>query len=235
MEEYKVLIVTGVIFLIFTIAGLARGLIKTVFATFALVAALLIASAVGPQVGKFLTHTMIYESVYDKVQEGISEEIKGKVDLQVSEQMEYINDLPLPESIRKGMAENNNSDIYDVLKVDVFADYVAGYIAALVTNTVAYILTFIAAYILIRLIELFARGLKEIPVIGSLDRLLGMLFGAFNGLMVIWLAFIVITMFCTADWARSILMEVDHTPILKMLYEHNYFFSIIKNITKILF
>ena len=235
MTEYKVLVVTALIFVVFTLVGLARGLIKTLFATFALAAALLIAATLGPQVGKFLAQTVVYDSIYHKAEKSISEELRERTDMQVSDQIAWIDELPLPEQLRTGMIENNHKDVYEALGIHVFAEYVAGYLASLVTNILAYILTFLVAFILIRLLELVCQGLKEIPVLGMLDRVAGMLLGAFNGVMVIWLGFIILTMFCATTWGQQLLMEIEQTPILKTLYAHNYFMRIVQNISQLFF
>lgn len=59
-----------------------------------------------------------------------------------NQQIELIEEMALPQSIRDALLENNNSEIYSVLGVDKFQDYVAGYIAGCITNGIGYIISF---------------------------------------------------------------------------------------------
>ena len=225
-----VLIITAVIFLFGALNGLRKGLIRTVFSTFALIASLVIAAYGGPYAAKFLKTTPFYEQMCGKVQGAITLEIEEETTDQISGQIDTINQLPFPEEIKKGLIENNNSHIYEALGIDKFTQYMANYICMLIINVVSYILVFIIGYIVLRIIGLLLDGIADLPVIGGLNRLGGLILGMINGIAGIWVLFIIITIFCTTEWGIEAFRQINENQILTFIYNHNYLLGIIKNI-----
>ena len=68
-----------------------------------------------------------------------------------SAQRMSIERLNLPQSVKDVLLENNNSEIYKILGVDQFAEYVSMYLADMLINAIASILLFIAVLSLIHI------------------------------------------------------------------------------------
>lgn len=230
-----VFIITLVLFLFGALNGLRKGLIRTVFSTFALIAALILAAYAGPNAAKFLKTTGFYDNICNKVESVISLEIGDAVDTQVTKQVEAINQLPFPDGIKEGLIENNNKEIYNALGIDRFAQYVANYVAMLVVNVLSYILVFIVAYIVLKIVGWILENLAELPVLDGMNHIGGLILGSINGFVAIWVLYIIFTMFCTTSWGLAALQQIDESFILRFIYNHNYLLEIIKNIGKILF
>lgn len=252
-----VLIVTIGLLLFGALNGLRKGLIKTVFSTFALIAALVIAGFCGPYAAKFLKTTVVYDQLFYKVETSVesilmqdagirqdsavigdmipqSEMLNSAFD-DIGEQIEAINKLPFPDQIKNGLLDNNNYQIYDILGINKFVQYIANYICMLVINAIAYVGVFIISYIILKLIGLLMDGFSELPVLNGLNRTGGLILGMANGVMAIWFMFIVITLFCTSEWGTEAFRQINENVILSYIYNHNYLLSIIKNIGVLIF
>jgi uncharacterized membrane protein required for colicin V production len=229
-----ILIITGVIILLGVLNGLRKGLISSVFSVFALFAAMALAAYGGPYAAKFLRTTAVYSTVYDTVETNISEKLTIEMPTQTGEQIEAINQLPVPESIKKGLIENNNADIYQALGIDSFTAYMSDYISMLVINAIAYLLVFILAFIILKIICCMLNGLMELPILRGMNRLGGAIFGFCNSIMTIWLLFIVLTACSATTWGTQIMAQINDSQILTMMYDHNYLMNIIENISYIL-
>ena len=229
-----VLIISAVIFLFGVFNGLRKGLIRSVFSTFILVAALAVAAYSGPYAAKFLKTTIVYDRIYEKIESSVAAKAQEKISMQVGEQVELIQGLPLPETIKSGMLEHNHTEMYDVLGVETFAAYVSDYISMLIINALSYVVMFIAAYIVLKLICLVMDKIVELPILNGLNRFGGMLFGICNGIMGVWLLYIVITAFAATTWGEKAMMLINENQITSFIYNHNYLIEIIKNISEII-
>jgi len=233
---YTVWIIVAVLFLFGALNGLRKGLIKSVFSTFALIAALVLAAWGGPYVAKFLVTTPVYATMCDKVENAMSDQLgevtgaQEEVSGQISGQINAINALPLPEELKKGLIENNNSQIYEMLGIDQFTQYIARYICILIMNVLAYIVVFLLAYIVLKIIGLLLDDIAQLPVLSTLNRLGGLILGMINGVLAVWVMFVVITLFCTTDWGQEAYRQINASPVLTLVYDHNLLLDIIKNI-----
>ena len=73
-------------------------------------------------------HTGLYERLQEQVQESMQEKIEEQTDqLTVTQQARFIEDLPLPASLKDALQENNNSEVYAVLGVESFTSYPVSY------------------------------------------------------------------------------------------------------------
>lgn len=229
-----IFIIVIVILLLGILNGLRKGLISSVFSVFALFAAMALAAYGGPYAAKFLRTTAVYSTVYDTVETNISEKLTLEMPAQTGEQIEVINQLPVPETIKKGLIDNNNTDIYQALGIDSFTAYVADYISMLIINAIAYLIVFIIAFIILKIICCMLNGLMELPILRGINRFGGSIFGFCNSVMTIWLFFIIITACAATTWGAQIMTQINQSQILTALYDHNYLMNIIDNISYIL-
>jgi uncharacterized membrane protein required for colicin V production len=146
-----------------------------------------------------------------------------------SGQVEVIDSLPLPESVRDLILDYNNEEGYAGLGVTNFADYIINFIATMILN----VLSFIAAVIVVQLflrIAIAALGiLSHIPLIGGLNRLLGLFLGLLQALFLLWIFFLVLSMISTTEAGLQLMSMVQSSSFLGYLYDSNLFLQIIVN------
>ena len=98
----------------------------------------------------------------------------------------------------------------------------SGYLA----KALAFILVFMAASILIKLVELMVNAISKLPVINFINRTLGALLGILIGFFWVQLiAFSVVTLATYLKDTVTVFPEGTYqsTTVLKWLYEHNIF------------
>lgn len=143
------------------------------------------------------------------------------------EQMELIENLPVPEVLKELMLNYNNDDGYYSLGVSTFQDYIVHFIATVILN----VISFIAAVILVQLLLRAAIGaldiLSHIPLIGGLNRILGLLLGLLQALFFIWLFFLILSMASATEMGLQLLSMVQRSSLLSYLYDSNLFLQIV--------
>lgn len=229
-----VLIVAAAILLIAIIAGGIRGFIKTFFAAFSVAIALFVAVQTGPYLGKVLQHTAMYTMISGRIEEKLDIYSETQAE-KVSQQIEEINQYPLPQYLKHALIENNNNQIYEALGVSQFNQYVAYYMACLVLNAVSFLIVFLLAFILLKVIEAGLDLISKLPVLHGINVLGGVVCGMIHGMIILWILCIAITVFAWTGPGQWISAQINSNPLLSFLYSHNFLLSALTNMGKMLF
>lgn len=227
------LLIVIVYMILSIISGYRKGLIRTVCSVLAMMIALIIASVCSPMVSRALeSNKGIYGYVDEKVSDvlNIDSKISG-----VTEQAKYINSLRLPESIKEQLKVNNNSEVKNELKVSEFSDYVTGFITCLILNAISYIVVFIVALLLIGVVINVLDLISKLPVLNAVNKMGGAIAGAAKSLVVIWVFFVLITVFSGSDFGQTMFKMINDSTWLSFLYNNNILMNVILGVARTLF
>ena len=136
-------------------------------------------------------------------------------------QTEVIKKADIPDIYKKLLNENNNSEIYRQLGVETFAQYVGSYLAKLLINIVSFLCTFLLVTIVFRAIVFALDIVAELPGIGAVNHLVGGIMGILGALVIVWLLYLIITLFFTTAVGKLLFEMIQDNAFLKVLYEYN--------------
>lgn len=222
--------VTIFVLLISCIVGYRKGFIKEVVSTFFVVLALVLVWVINPYVNQFLMEkTPVYETLQNKGREALKDQMIDE-DASRESQGNYIEELPLPEFLKDGMIENNNSEVYQFLAVDTFSDYLASYLAKILTSGIGFLVSYLLATVLIRIVVCTLDLIARLPVLRGINRFAGIFIGAIRGLIFIWIAFLVITICWNTPWGQECIKLIEGDRFLSFLYEKNIFVDVFMSI-----
>ena len=86
---------------------------------------------------------------------------------------------------------------------------------------ISYFIALIAAGIIVSLIGRALRIVSRIPVIKGINRTLGIFAGGFQGLLLIWLLFLLLTLFAATDIGKMCIEQINQNVVLRYLYYDN--------------
>lgn len=204
------LVVVAAVFLLFALQGYHRGLIKSILSFFSLVITLVFVSFLSPYISNFfIEHTSVYESVKETCEEVMKPDEDGGS-----------GSSNLPAFLQDTMAETGGSELL-VQGEDIFYDYAGGYLAKLIINAVAYVISFSILLIILKNIMSVLNIISKLPVINGINKLAGLLLGLVQGLLIVWIGFLVITIFSNQGLGRTCYLYINDSAILTLLYECN--------------
>ena len=211
--------------------GMKVGLIKTVFSVCSTIVVLLLTLWISPQVSKWMQGN---ENVFGY----FSEQVDRVVDFSgvgetISEQMEFINQLPLPGKLKEAIQEDNNADTYAQLAVNNFEAYVVNYLTCIIINAVAFVVTFLVLRIVVTIVSLVLNLVSKLPIIHGMNKLAGLAAGLIHGIILVWIAFVLITMFGGSEFGSSTLRLIGDSRLLEFLYDNNLILRFITDVGKI--
>ena len=157
-------------------------------------------------------------------------DVIDQIDLPRDLQQEAINAADLPDIFKNLLSVNNNSEIYEELGVQTFAQYVGSFFAKLIINIISYLGTFLIVTIILRAIIFALDIVAEIPVLGLINRLAGGVIGFAGALIIVWLLFVVVTLLYTTVIGKDIYEAIQGNGILKFLYDNNPIMKMAANI-----
>lgn len=233
MNWLSVLILAVPVLCVFN--GIQRGMVRTAFSVLTVAAALILGSILTPFIGSFLRNEVpIYHIIQEKCQKSITETVEMKLEQQADqeEQNRFIEELPLPDGVKKVLIKNNNAEGYNRLLAESFGEYLSHSIAKIIVGAISWMLAFIVISILMNLLCGVLDSIFSLPVLSLVNRAGGAALGVIQGIFIIWLLYLVITLFWDASWAQDAMEMIMENSITGYLYQHNILLEILSNIIK---
>lgn len=214
-------IIVLLILLAFALNGWRRGFVRVFTRMFFFLASAALVYFATPYISQFLKD---YTPVYETVREGWREMLEEDkpIDSRLEQKM-FIEEMQLPEILKKQMIQQNNDESYQGMNVTEFSDYLTGYMANLIINLLTFVITLILVNLLLRMTVLTLNNLSKLPVLHSLNQSMGAAFGLLQGLCVVWVAFLLITAFGNTGAGARLMEMIHESPILNTLYNVNIF------------
>ncbi len=165
----------------------------------------------------------ISQNILDGLNSMGAEAAEALQDIEIPRDMQIaaIESADIPQVFKNILLTNNNSKIYDKLGVTSFASYVAKYMAQLVVNIVAFMLTLIVVTSVLRAVIFSLNVIADLPVFGFMNRLAGGVMGVIGVLIIVWAAFVIITVMYTTEIGREMFDMIQSNSMLSVIYEYN--------------
>lgn len=215
--------------LIFAIQGFQKGLLRMALSMVFFLLVLGVTSWLNPYISNFVRENTRWQSdIEEKCNQVLLEQMEGREDLQsITGQVSYIEELPLPQTVKEKLMENNNTEIYRRLAVETFVDYLGKYLSYAIINGICFLISFVIATILMYMILYAVDILTSLPVVGTLNRIGGICIGCVQGLIWIWVFFLIVTMLYDTQIGIYLRDQIQSDQILTWIYEHNMLMEIV--------
>ena len=223
--NWMLIVVLGII-VISALLGMKVGFIKTAFSLVSMIIALILTVWLSPYVNDLLKNN---EKINDKIndQVGVMLSLKEKEEI-APDQEAFIKSLPLPKSFKDTLVEN-----MDERKGDL-KDYIAEYITGVIINALAFALTFIAILVILWIISLALNIISMLPIIHQINKLAGLAAGLVQGLVIVWVLFICLTVFGGSKFGQDAFVMIEESVVLSLIYNNNMLLSFVTNTAKLL-
>lgn len=215
-----------------------NGLVKSVIGLVCDIVALVVAYALTPLAAKFLCNSVFL----DKISAGIDSTVRSAATTSVGVDVtSFLSKIP--ETLEGTLNKYNVGD--DALKnfvsglsdtgegaVKKVSEFIAKPTSYILSNAISFIVIFVLALIILRLVSKFIIVLFKAPIIRTADKTAGIILGVVNALFVLWVLSLVISAGVGAlgsyipDWFGD---TVEKSVILKFFASHNPI-SIIKGV-----
>jgi uncharacterized membrane protein required for colicin V production len=202
--------------------GAMRGFVRTVLGLVNFVLSIFLTNLLYPHVGKFLRG---FDGLYDSLSTSISRilGLEALIETQANATAaDIVSALSLPDAIKETLIANNNPIIHNALGVSGIADYISGFLAGIVINVISMIAVFVLVFIGLTFLARLLHIVAKLPILNSLNKLLGGTIGAIWGLLLTWFILAVVVLYFSANTTTDVAHLLETSAIAKPLHESNF-------------
>lgn len=219
--------------------GFSRGFLRVIYSMLAWIAILVFVTWATPYVANVLTEkTNIDNRIESNLDEKLHELVIGDTNGQKEDRE--------PDAQNPGQGKKNYRDLQmklpDVVTNKLFDtnkiadqilegsgayDVVAGRATDLAMRVISFVLVLLIAVISFHLLSVVLKVVEKLPLIGGINRLLGLFAGLVKGILIIWLAFAIIAMAGTTDIGIALISYIYESPLLIWVYENNFVLTLL--------
>lgn len=221
--NWLLIIVLGII-VCSMLEGYRQGLMRMVFSTVILVVVLVAGYLVTPYMKTALQeHTGFDEKIAQGCREYLQQQAEDRIGNATSGLTEGIAESgwEIPEEWMESLTIYGSETADNWLEESGVYDSLADSAADLIMKGVAYLLSVLLIYaisfLLMRVLDL----LTKLPGIKGANKIAGLLLGAVKGILMVWMLFYLISLFCASAVGTHLLQYISESSILTWLYQHN--------------
>lgn len=209
--------------------GYKCGLVRMIFSVSSFLLTVVLVYVFAPAGVRLLQNNQkLYDAVKSPITDVLEEKIDGTFTIEEMLQSHYMLQ-GVSEEIINAIEESGfaQKDVLNMKVQEIMADCVT----LKVIEFLVHLGLFLLIYTLLRVVSLILISVTNLPVVHEANQLAGCLLGMLEGMAVIWLFFIVVTIFSTSDWAVSCFEMIENSVILSTLYAYNpitYFWFLFK-------
>ena len=218
------------ILIVNALIGRKAGFIKTIFSLVSMIIAIVLTIWISPTVKDFMNSN---EKLHTYLSEKVEKVVKPEVEKNKEEKKEtIIEKLPLPKSLRKGILNNEKVKTGGSAAAKKLTAYIVEYLVGAMINALAFIVTFIVILIILWLVFAALNLISKLPVLNSMNKTAGFLAGAVQGLVIVWVLFILLTVFGGTTFGRDALQMIGENEALSFIYNNNLLLRYVIGITE---
>ena len=117
--------------------------------------------------------------------------------------------------------EGSDMELLDALRVLGMENAVSGYLADEILRWAAFLIALLLAGVLIRGIVFSLGIVSHLPILHGLNKTAGLLLGFAEGVVLVWIFFVVITVCASTSVGGQLLKMTAQSSILSWLYRNN--------------
>lgn len=226
------LLVLGILafILLLVFRGYRKGFFKSAASAIGIVLAVLLTAILYPGVNKLLCQYTVLDGV---IEQKIIEKFELPEETKTAtrnEEIDTIENLDLPDNVKGWLIANCNGETFLESGVDNVCSYIAKSLTAMVMRGISYVLTLLVLLLLLHILIMVLDVANYIPIVKSINKAGGAIFGAGQGILIVWIFMGIVTLLSTFSWAYQVIQMIDESPLLAWLYKKDIFLKIIVDI-----
>lgn len=215
--------------------GFSKGFLRVVYSMLAWIAIMIFVTWATPHVADMLVEKTnidgrIEKSCSDRLHELVAgEEVDTQADPEndTEENSQYSNlQMKLPDAVIQKLFDTNKIADH-LLEGSGMYDAVAGRATDMAMRVIAFVLVLLIALISFHLISVILKVVEKLPIIGGINRTLGIVAGVIKGIFIIWLGFAIIAMAGTTETGMALISYIYESPLLIWVYENNFVLTLL--------
>ena len=225
-EVNWLMIVTAAILIVAGLLGYINGLIKTILNLVLGAVTLALVVWVSPRVCDFIQEqTALPGYIQEKAEEIVRQQAEQKlaegITLERLGLEGFIEELPLLPAMKDAVLKSEGFMAQGILEIESLASYIGEVVAEKVIVLIGYFATFMVVFVALRLLAFLLDVIGHLPLINGINKLTGLAAGLAEGLVVVWILGICLTLIGTTELGQSAAVCIQESKFLSVVYGYN--------------
>lgn len=213
------LVVIVVFLIISALNGYRLGFVKKLFTTVSFIITIIAASAMAPHVSDFLENNT---SIYQSINESVTGVIEGAYIEDKDNQDEALNEMKVPAIVKSILFDNDKGESI----TESITDYIGKELTDTIMNAISFAISFAVITLVLRTTIFTLDIIANLPIIKGINQYAGLALGAGEGLIIVWLIFLLITVMANTEMGIVLNKYIEDSVFLSFIYNNNYFFKL---------
>lgn len=222
LMQHWLSVAAGIFLLAMVLYGHYRGFLRIALTMSALIISIFVVRVTIPYATNYLkANTSITQALGETLRSAVGAD-EDEEDVESSgRQRMMIENLKLPPQVKEVLLENNNSEMYSLLGVESFLEYIGTCLADMLLKAIGSVILFVIVYFLLRQLIRWLDLVTCLPIICGINQIAGAIIGAVQGLLWLWAAGLLVS-FCEGmAWTAPVLAQISGSAWLSFLYHNN--------------
>lgn len=226
--EIILLIGIAVFLLIMFYNGFRKGAIAIALSIATTIVSIVLSMAMAGPIEIAIKNTKIKEKVNEQTRKYVEKYVSPEINKsQEKMQDEAVKELKLPESIQKKLINNNTTEKKIKMGTKTFTDYLVASLTNILIRAITVIALFIIFKVVLRIVVRVLEIGGRLPVIKEVNKSAGGIVGVAEGILIIWVACILLTAFGGTNAGQQIFKAISNNSILSFIYNNNILIKIL--------
>ena len=219
-------VIAGVVMFACMINGYKKGTIKMCLSFGVILLSFLATLLLLPSIREVIIAVTPIDEKIEERYEAIFDIGKPNIENSRINQIQMLEEADLPSFFKKGLIVNNNYEMYHMLEVNTFKEYVITYLSYMTIQMALLLILWFLLYIIVH------AAFYSIPFIekiqkpdNKLHRIIGMAGGALLGVLWIWILLYIVVLIYPTSVGRMCDLYIESNRVLMFFYSRN---SIVK-------
>ncbi len=217
-------IVVIIFFVSCVLRGYRKGFLRILYSLISIIVTIVFVTITAPYIADFIAqNTEIQATLEEKCLEHIRAAAEKNMEEEAQENKEKLDDagVSLPEGIWEELIDSGMGITDDVLGQAGIYEMLASNMARFIVNGIAYFVALLVVTIVLFIIARMVNLVAKLPLVRNVNHFLGVLAGAIQGVILIWVFFYLIAICCTSSFGITMISYINQNGLLTWLYNNN--------------
>ena len=234
MNSAMLMVLVFIFLVVMFLTGYEKGIIKIALALISVMISLLVVSGLTPLATKVVKTTSMYDNIYKKVDTSVKKQLGyseygSQGILGVEEQKRVINIDNMPEFVSRQLEENSALFQKDMTFVNIIGEFSRS-LTDIIVSAIVYVVLFVLINIALRVVTNVLNLVSRLPILNTMNRIIGGALGLAEGLIILWLVCLVIMSLQGTGMVDQAIGLINGNKLLKSIYDNNLLVSMFSGI-----
>lgn len=211
---------------VFAVVGLFKGLIMSVYRLVSYVLCLFLSVRLSPVLARLLQNSPVYEVIKRAIVNNLEAWSRNAltapqaVEAGAKGAEQVVGAMPMPDILRSNVLRNLPAPS-EILDINSVLDAVGNELAGMIISVLSLVAVFFVLRLVFALIGRLLNGIARLPVLRQVNKIGGLVFGAAQGILAVYILFAVLMLFHSNPGFAPLFGGIESSKIASVFYTNN--------------